>query len=122
MPGYDGFWPHRFLSANGIDNHAPDVADLLVNCQAHQVKTYRLNVDGLIRTLAYSHSRMSASKLAAACLVCTGAWLLPDPATLWAILAYFDVHPLYWATLSRVINSEGMRTTSCAGFLPCRIS
>jgi hypothetical protein len=32
MPGYDGFWPHRFLSANGIDNQAPDVADLLVNC------------------------------------------------------------------------------------------
>ncbi len=69
MPSYDGFWPHRFLSANGIDNHAPDVADLLVNRQAHQVKTYRLNVDGLIRTLAYSHSRMSARKLPAVCLV-----------------------------------------------------
>ena len=28
--GYDGFWLHRVLSANGIDNHVLDAASLLV--------------------------------------------------------------------------------------------
>jgi transposase len=50
--GYDGFWLHRVLSANGIDNHVLDAASLLVNRRARRVKTDRIDVDGLIRALA----------------------------------------------------------------------
>jgi transposase len=35
--GYDGFWLHRVLSANGIDNHVLDAASLLVNRRARRV-------------------------------------------------------------------------------------
>jgi hypothetical protein len=34
--GYDGFWLHRVLSANGIDNHVLDAASLLVNRRARR--------------------------------------------------------------------------------------
>jgi transposase len=50
--GYDGFWLHRVLTANGIDNHVLDAASLLVNRRARRAKTDRIDVDGLIRALA----------------------------------------------------------------------
>jgi hypothetical protein len=37
--------------------------------------------------------------------------LLPDRAAPWTMPDHFDVQPLYWATLSRVISSDGIRTT-----------
>lgn len=50
--GYGGFWLHRVLSANGIDNHVLDAASLMVNRRARRAKTDRIDVDGLIRALA----------------------------------------------------------------------
>src|SRR5690349_5871691 len=50
--GYDGFWLHRVLTAQGIDNHVLDAASLLVDRRARRVKTDRTDVDGLIRALA----------------------------------------------------------------------
>jgi hypothetical protein len=39
-----------------------------------------------------------------------------------ARLDYFAVQPLYWSMLSRVTRCDGIKITSCAGGLPCRIS
>src|SRR5918997_2022803 len=49
--GYDGFWLHRWLCAQGIENRVPDAASILVNRRARRAKTDRLDVAGLLRTL-----------------------------------------------------------------------
>jgi transposase len=49
--GYDGFWPHRWLCARGIENRVLDAASLLVNRRARRAKTDRLDAAGLLRTL-----------------------------------------------------------------------
>jgi len=49
--GYDGFWLHRVLRAAGIENHVMDAASLPVSRQPRRVKTDRLDVASLLRTL-----------------------------------------------------------------------
>jgi transposase len=49
--GYDGFWLHRWLCARAIENRVLDAASILVNRRARRVKTDRLDVAGLLRTL-----------------------------------------------------------------------
>ena len=49
--GYDGFWLHRWLCAQGIENRVLDAAGILVNRRARRAKTDRLDVAGLLRTL-----------------------------------------------------------------------
>src|SRR5271169_4601044 len=49
--GRDGFWLDRALRAGGIANHVFDPASLLVNRRAKQVKTDRIDGEGLLRTL-----------------------------------------------------------------------
>jgi len=49
--GRDGFWLDRALRAAGIENHVFDPASLLVSRRAKQVKTDRIDGEGLLRTL-----------------------------------------------------------------------
>jgi transposase len=49
--GYDGFWLHRWLCAQGIENRVLDAASILVDRRARRAKTDRLDVAGLLRTL-----------------------------------------------------------------------
>ena len=49
--GYDGFWLHRWLCAQGIENRVLDAASILVNRRARRAKTDRLDVAGLPRSL-----------------------------------------------------------------------
>ena len=49
--GYDGFWLHRRLEAEGIANHVIDPASLQVNRRARQVKTDRIDAGRLLRAL-----------------------------------------------------------------------
>jgi transposase len=49
--GRDAFWLDRALRAAGIENHVFDPASLLVTRRAKQVKTDRVDGEGLLRTL-----------------------------------------------------------------------
>ncbi len=49
--GFDGFWLHRLLEAEGVRNHVFDPASLQVNRRARRAKTDRLDVQGLLRAL-----------------------------------------------------------------------
>lgn len=49
--GYDGFWLHRLLTANGIINHVLDPASIQVNRRARRSKTDRIDLYGLLRAL-----------------------------------------------------------------------
>jgi transposase len=49
--GRDAFWLDRALRAAGIANHVFDPASLLVSRRAKQVKTDRIDGEGLLRTL-----------------------------------------------------------------------
>ena len=49
--GYDGFWLHRVLRGAGIENHVMDAASLPVSRQPRRVKTDRIDVASLLRTL-----------------------------------------------------------------------
>lgn len=49
--GYDGFWLHRFLMAQGIGNRVLDAASILVSRRGRRAKTDRLDVVGLLRSL-----------------------------------------------------------------------
>jgi transposase len=49
--GYDGFWLHRLLWANGIENHVMDPASLPVDRRARRIKTDRLDLGALLRAL-----------------------------------------------------------------------
>src|SRR3954447_13760570 len=49
--GYDGFWLHRWLCAQGVENRVLDAASILVNRRARRPKTDRLDAAGLLRTL-----------------------------------------------------------------------
>jgi len=50
--GYDGFWLHRLLVANGIDSYIVDPASILVDRRARRVKTDRSDAHSLLRSLA----------------------------------------------------------------------
>ncbi len=49
--GRDGFWIHRALVAEGIENHVLDSASIEVNRRKRQAKTDRLDVGALLRLL-----------------------------------------------------------------------
>jgi transposase len=49
--GYDGFWLHRLLRMQGIENHVMDPASLLVNRRARRAKTDRMDLAALLRAL-----------------------------------------------------------------------
>ena len=53
--GYDGFWLHRLLRANNIENHVMDPASLPVDRRARRAKTDRIDLAALLRALMAWH-------------------------------------------------------------------
>src|SRR5215472_7506584 len=49
--GLDGFWLHRLLQANGVESHVVDAASIAVHRRHRRVKTDRIDVEKLLRTL-----------------------------------------------------------------------
>ena len=49
--GYDGFWLHRLLEAQGVRNHVIDPASLQVDRRARRAKTDAIDVGKLLRSL-----------------------------------------------------------------------
>lgn len=49
--GYDGFWLHRWLAQQGVENHVLDPASIEVNRRRRRVKTDRIDVEKLMRVL-----------------------------------------------------------------------
>jgi transposase len=49
--GYDGHWPHRWLSDQGVINHEIDPSSIEVNRRARRAKTDRIDLAKLMRTL-----------------------------------------------------------------------
>ena len=49
--GYDGFWLHRLLEQNGVRNCVIDPASLQVDRRARRVKTDKIDVTKLLRSL-----------------------------------------------------------------------
>jgi transposase len=49
--GYDGFWLHRFLQANGIENYVFDPASIAVEQRSRRAKSDRIDGEQLVRTL-----------------------------------------------------------------------
>jgi transposase len=49
--GLDGFWVHRLLEANGVESHVVDAASIAVDRRSRRVKTDRVDVEKLLRTL-----------------------------------------------------------------------
>jgi transposase len=52
--GRDGFWLHRYLVAQGVDNHVVDSASIEVNRRKRRAKTDRLDVGKLLTMLIRS--------------------------------------------------------------------
>lgn len=52
--GRDGFWLHRCLTAQRIENHVIDSASIEVNRRARRTKTDRVDLGGLLNLLARS--------------------------------------------------------------------
>jgi transposase len=50
--GRDGFWLHRYLTAQGVTNHVIDSASIEVNRRARRSKTDALDLVGLLNLLA----------------------------------------------------------------------
>jgi transposase len=49
--GRDGFWVHRFLESEGIENHVMDSASIETNRRKRRSKSDGLDVDSLVRIL-----------------------------------------------------------------------
>ncbi len=49
--GYDGYWLHRFLQAQGIENYVFDPASIAVEQRGRRTKTDRIDGEQLVRTL-----------------------------------------------------------------------
>ena len=49
--GLDGFWVHRLLEANCVESHVVDAASIEVDRRSRRVKTDRVDVEKLLRTL-----------------------------------------------------------------------
>jgi transposase len=49
--GYDGFWLHRWLGEQEVINHVLDAASIEVERRKRRVKTDRIDLDKLMRTL-----------------------------------------------------------------------
>jgi transposase len=50
--GRDGFWLHRWLTAQGIPTYVLEPTSILVNRRARRAKTDRLDAEGMLRVLA----------------------------------------------------------------------
>jgi transposase len=50
--GFDGFWLHRWLQGQGVENRVLDPASIQVNRRARRAKTDKLDLDQLMRVLA----------------------------------------------------------------------
>ena len=53
--GYDGFWLHRLLVAEGIHNQVLDSASIQVSRRRRNAKTDRIDAEGLVRVLMALH-------------------------------------------------------------------
>lgn len=53
--GRDGFWLHRLLEREGVENVVVDPASIEVNRRARRVKTDRVDVEGLLDKLRLYH-------------------------------------------------------------------
>jgi transposase len=53
--GRDGFWLHRYLTRQGLDNLVVDSASIEVNRRARRAKSDRLDVEKLVRMLLRYH-------------------------------------------------------------------
>jgi transposase len=53
--GRDGFWLHRYLEGNGVNNRVVDSASIEVNRRFRRVKTDRLDVGKLLNMLVRYH-------------------------------------------------------------------
>ncbi|TJZ90660.1 IS110 family transposase [Paracoccus gahaiensis] len=53
--GPDGFWLHRLLDANGIDNVIVEPTSILISRRSRRAKTDRLDAQGLLRVLMTRH-------------------------------------------------------------------
>jgi transposase len=49
--GYDGFWLHRLLEAQGVRNHVIDPASVQVDRRARRAKTDHIDAERLLRSL-----------------------------------------------------------------------
>ncbi len=49
--GYDGFWLHRWLEAEGVESHVLDPSSVSVDRRARRAKTDRLDMELLMRVL-----------------------------------------------------------------------
>ena len=49
--GLDGFWVHRMVEANGVESQVVDAASIAVDRRSRRVKTDRIDVERLLRTL-----------------------------------------------------------------------
>jgi transposase len=49
--GYDGYWLHRFLQANGVENDVFDPASIAVEQRSRRAKSDRIDGEQLLRTL-----------------------------------------------------------------------
>lgn len=49
--GREGFWLHRFLEAQGVENRVIDSSSIEVNRRRRRAKTDRLDLEGLLRLL-----------------------------------------------------------------------
>uniref|UniRef100_UPI003F499E69 IS110 family transposase n=1 Tax=Cupriavidus yeoncheonensis TaxID=1462994 RepID=UPI003F499E69 len=54
--GHDGFWPHRWLTEQGIQNLVVDSSSIEVNRRARRAKTDRLDGDKLLSMLMRYHA------------------------------------------------------------------
>jgi transposase len=61
--GRDGFWIHRFLEAQKIENVIFDPASIEVNRRARQAKTDRLDVQKLVQLLVRHHDGEDVVKI-----------------------------------------------------------
>lgn len=50
--GFDGFWLHRWLEGQGVDNRVLDLASIQVNRRFRRAKTDKLDLDQLMRVVA----------------------------------------------------------------------
>jgi transposase len=49
--GLDGFWVHRMLEANSVESHVVDASSIAMDRRSRRVKTDRIDVEKLLRTL-----------------------------------------------------------------------
>ena len=62
--GYDGFWLHRVLEANGVDNRVIDPASIQVNRRARRAKTDTIDANAMLRALlAYCRGEMKVCSI-----------------------------------------------------------